>query len=218
MWVAQTSQRARRRFVERWAGRVETFVRCSDVAARLRPGILIIIVELIALFVGHPGDANADQRGRYRQNNDAAAQCGDHARARAGRLGVAKGAALRPGQDWDKQRCNHRRTAKKPLIRAHLPSLLSHERFLPAYFTPGLMCNRRTLSDQNIFIISNTKIVTGIRVRNSPRFSSAKCMKYMSPNPALHTARRSKITTRVPVEKPRNARNTSTRKIPISTK
>src|SRR5215470_10887343 len=80
------------------------------------------------------------------------------------------------------------------------------------------MCNSRTLSDQNIFIIRSTKMVTGIKVRSRPRRSSARCMKYISPSVALQIASRSRTTTSVPVAKCWKDRNTSTRKMASSMK
>jgi len=54
-----------------------------------------VFVELIALLVGHDGNANADQHGREHQYKDAALEGGNLARAGAGGLRVAKRAILR---------------------------------------------------------------------------------------------------------------------------
>ena len=80
------------------------------------------------------------------------------------------------------------------------------------------MCNNRVLSSQIMFIINNTKMTAGISVRNRPRRSSARCMKYISPRAALHNAMISRITTSYAVEEIRKAKKTSARKMPISTK
>ena len=53
-----------------------------------------------------------------------------------------------------------------------------------SYLSKGLMCNKRKLSDQIMFIISITKMVAGITARRRLRCSSRRCMKYITPRPA----------------------------------
>src|SRR5258708_52736 len=61
-------------------------------------------VELIALLVGHPGDAQADQHGRSDQNQDATLERRNHAGTGARRLRIAERAILRVGKRRNGQR------------------------------------------------------------------------------------------------------------------
>src|SRR5712664_307902 len=67
-----------------------------------------VFVELIALLVGHPGDAQADQHGWSDQNKDAVLERRNHAGTGARRLRIAERAILRVGKRWNGQRRNQR--------------------------------------------------------------------------------------------------------------
>ena len=68
-------------------------------ACRSRIGVVVevVVVELVAFFVGHPSDGDADDHGRKDKNEDAAAERLNHAGTRGGGLGVAEGAVLGEG-------------------------------------------------------------------------------------------------------------------------
>src|ERR1700688_1865747 len=74
-----------------------------------------VVVKLIALLIGHPGDASANQGRGNSQNEDAAAQRGDHAGAGTRSLGVAKRAILSEGQGRDGQRHAKRQQASSSM-------------------------------------------------------------------------------------------------------
>src|SRR5437588_101549 len=89
----------------RWAGALAT--RKNKVKSR-PPGRIprLLFVELVPLFVGHPGDAQADQHGRSDQNQDSALERRNHAGASPGRLRIAERAILRANKPWHGQRGN----------------------------------------------------------------------------------------------------------------
>ena len=68
----------------------------------------LLFVELVPLLVGHPGDTQADQRGRSNQNQDSTLKRGNHARAGARRLGIAECAILRVSKRRSGQRQKQR--------------------------------------------------------------------------------------------------------------
>lgn len=98
-----------------------------------RRGILasdLVCVELVALLVGHDGDADADEHGRNHQDEDAAPERVNQARAGAGRLGVAKRAALREekvgcGEQQHQDEKPAKRTQREPARMAHLAAIHS---------------------------------------------------------------------------------------------
>src|SRR5216684_3446780 len=63
-------------------------------------------VELIALLVGHPGDAQADQHGRSDQNQDSTLERRNHAGTGASRLRIAERAILSVSERRNGQRRN----------------------------------------------------------------------------------------------------------------
>jgi hypothetical protein len=164
-----------------------------------------VFVELIALLVRHPGDAQADQHGRSDQDQDATLERRNHAGTGPRRLRIAKGAILRVSKGWKSQRrnqssracgdsCNlvhttaHFLTATRSIPPA--PCAVNtlekvgeaappSARFpsAPAQCANGRMCSRRMLSVQIMFNINRTKIVAGISESNKLRFSCARCMK-----------------------------------------
>src|SRR6266705_6020169 len=65
-----------------------------------------VFVELIALLVRHPGDAQADQHGRRDQNQDSTLERRNHAGTGPRRLRIAERAILRVTKRWNGQRRN----------------------------------------------------------------------------------------------------------------
>src|SRR5262249_53912734 len=115
-----------------------------------RAGIPRRIVELISFFVREGRDPNGHQGRGDDQDKNSATQTANQARSRGSRLRVAEGAALRLGEGrHTEKRGAYHQEANATMAQASPPR---GKCLCKIHLRMGLMCSRRKLSDQIMFI------------------------------------------------------------------